>query len=118
MVQSTLDGNPLPLRFRYEPPRPIKRVSVKDIAGGIVIQQAPVLYVEDNIIPWKLDAVPEDIKDFIQAFYDNPISPEIEFVGHNEPTVTYTVRCLHLDKVEPKHAMYYMSGSFQVTGKL
>lgn len=113
-TQTTLDGTELPIQFRYEIPRPLKRTTVKPTAGGISIQQAPTVFLEDNIIPWKLDAVVESIKDVMLAFYDDPLSPEIDFIGHNEPSKTYQVRALVIDRVEVKAALWYLSGSLQV----
>lgn len=113
-TQSILDGITLPLHFKYKIPKPLKRVSIQPTAGGINIQQAPTRYIEDNIIPWNLDAVSESVKDTMLAFYEEALSPEVSFTGHNQPSITYTVRALRIDDVEVKAGLWYLSGSLQV----
>ena len=113
-TKSTLDGTVFPLNFKYEIPKPLKRTTVTPTAGGINIQQAPALFVEDNIIAWNMDAVSTAVKDTMLAFYNNPASPSVDFIGHNEPSKTYQVKALVIDDVQVRAALWYLSGSFQV----
>lgn len=104
----------MPIQFRYTPPKPVKRHTVTPTAGGVAIQQAPAIYVGDSIIGWTLQAATEAQKDLLKAYYDDASSPDLTFIGHNEPSVTYVVKAFVIDEIRPDKGLWYLSGSFQV----
>lgn len=115
---ATLDANPLPDQFSYQPYMPKKRNSTTATANAVVIQSAnPAQIVHgEEFLEWEIQAAsPEDFA-LLVGLYDTAAPVLYTFIGYwGESLSVYFTR---FDPPKVKSRLFSLKGAFQVVDVL
>jgi hypothetical protein len=110
---ASLDGQNLPVVFRYKPYVPEKRNTIHKTHGAVVVQTAPAQLIHGaDFIDWRCEALTPPEYKALADLYDTAVPTEYQFLGYwgEDLQVLFTV----LDSPSVSSRWFSVTGKFQV----